>query len=153
MRYQDQLVRQTQKALDDVCRSALAVPSEKLDWKPLGEIRSVLGQMQEVADSATFIVPVIQEGRVPDFGESTASAEKNSTVESCVEAARTSTGLICQLISQFPDARLEDELTLPFGGGMKMTAADVLGLHYWNLVYHLGQINQIQLMLGDKMMH
>lgn len=31
--------------------------------------------------------------------------------------------------------------------------ADVLFLHSWNLTYHLGQINQLQLMLGDREMH
>ena len=34
-----------------------------------------------------------------------------------------------------------------------MTLADVMMLCYWNIVYHLGQINQIQLMLGDEEMH
>jgi len=36
---------------------------------------------------------------------------------------------------------------------MIMTMADVLMLQRWNLTYHLGQINQIQLMLGDAEMH
>jgi hypothetical protein len=34
-----------------------------------------------------------------------------------------------------------------------MTFAEILSLHHWNMVYHLGQINQIQLILGDKVMH
>jgi len=29
----------------------------------------------------------------------------------------------------------------------------VIGKHAWNLAYHQGQINQIQLLLGDKQMH
>ena len=44
-------------------------------------------------------------------------------------------------------------MSLPFGGGMTVSMADVLMMHYWNATYHLGQINQIQLMLGDKAMH
>ena len=56
-------------------------------------------------------------------------------------------------ISDFPEGKLDEEITLPFGGGMTMTMADLLGLPYWNTVYHLGQINQIQLMLGDREMH
>jgi hypothetical protein len=42
---------------------------------------------------------------------------------------------------------------MPFGGGVVMTMADILSLPSWNMVYHLGQINQIQLMLGDREMH
>jgi hypothetical protein len=34
-----------------------------------------------------------------------------------------------------------------------MTLAEVLGLPAWNMTYHLGQINQIQLVLGDREMH
>jgi hypothetical protein len=151
MRYQDQLVRQTQKALDDLVRSAQAVPSEKLDWVPMGSSRSVLAQMQEIAGSAKFFAPILSERRVPAFEDG--EPRRQLTFQECIESARESTSEICKLIAQFPDTELEHEMTMPFGGGMKMTMADVLGLHYWNLVYHLGQINQIQLMLGDREMH
>ena len=60
---------------------------------------------------------------------------------------------LCQAVMDLPDSRLDEEVWLPLGGGMNLTVAEVIGKHSWNLIYHLGQINQIQLMLGDRAMH
>lgn len=151
-------MRATQKALDDICRAALAVPTEKLAWTPGGEARSALAQMQEVASSATWVLNIATERKPPVFDEHALREAKRvqasyDTLEKCIAAAQSSTGALCQAIAQFPDRDLDEEIQLPFGGGVIMTMADVLGMHQWNLVYHLGQINQIQLMLGDRQMH
>jgi hypothetical protein len=158
MRYQDQVVRATQKALDDVCRAALSVPADKLEWVPMGDARSVLSQMQEVATAGAWFIPLVRDRKPPEFDEharreAVRLRRSYDTLEKCVEAARNTTSDLCQAIADFPDVALEDEMQLPFGGGVVMTMADVLGMHNWNMVYHLGQINQIQLMLGDRDMH
>lgn len=158
MRYQDQVVRSTQKALDDICRAALAIPEDRADWSPQGEARPVLSQMQEIAVQAGWFLPIIRDQQVPEFDEHARTQaallrQSYDTIAKCVEAARNSVGELCGVISAFPDADLEDEMRLPFGGGVTMTMADILSLPAWNMVYHLGQINQIQLMLGDPEMH
>ena len=158
MRYQDQVVRATQKALDDVCRAAMSVPAEKLEWVPMGDARSALSQMQEVATAGAWFIPLVRDRKQPEFDEharreAVRLRKSYDTIEKCVEAARDSTSGLCRAIAAFPDMELEDEMTLPFGGGVVMTMADVLGMHHWNLVYHLGHINQLQLMLGDREMH
>lgn len=158
MRYQDQLVKMTQKAVDDVCRAALAVPGDRADWSPGSEARSVLSQMREIATAANFFLPMIRDGRLPEFDEHALREarklrESFASVVECSEAARNSTADLCQAIVAFPDARLEEEVTVPFGGGMTITMADFLELPRWNMIYHLGQINQIQLLLGDREMH
>lgn len=157
MRYQDQVVKLTQKALDDICRAALAVPSDRMNWVPTGSMRSTLNQMQEIATSGTWFIPLVESGLLPVFDDETRAQHTRfrrtmDRLEDCVTEARQSTGQLCQAILAFPDDRLEIEVTLPFGGG-KTTMADVLQMHYWNMVYHLGQINQIQLMLDDTEMH
>ncbi len=158
MRYQDQLVKTTQRALDDISRAALAVPEDKRDWTPMGSLRPVLSQMQEIAISADWFLPIVQKGELPRFDEHARNEMLRTrasydTVEKCIEAAKTGTSALCKAISEFPDSRLDDEMTMPFGGGMVMTMADILDLHRWNIIYHLGQINAIQLMLGDTEMH
>ncbi len=158
MRFQDQVVRATQKALDDVCRAALAVPAEKVEWVPMGDARSVLSQMQEVATAGLWFIPLVRDRKQPEFDEHARREAARlrasyDTLEKCIEAARTNTSDLCRQIEAFPDSALEEEMRLPFGGGVVMTMADVLGMHQWNMVYHLGQINQTQLMLGDKEMH
>jgi hypothetical protein len=157
MRYLDQLVKQTQKAVDDICRSAEAVPEDRVDWAPGEHARSTLNQMREVATQAAWFMPIIRDRQTPGGRESIDQvmelSEKLATISQCAELARSSTAELCQAISAFPEAALDEEMAMPFGGGITMSMADVLGLPCWNLVYHLGQINQIQLMLGDRDMH
>ena len=158
MRFQDGVVRITQKALDDVCRAALAIPAEKQDWSPGGDARSALNQMQEIAVAATWFLNVMQDLRVPreperSIDETMERARQLKTIEECVEMARSTTSELCRAIAAFPPEALEVEATLPFGEGQTVSMADVLYLHAWNLTYHLGQLNQIQLMLGDREMH
>src|SRR5579885_1540966 len=152
MRYQDEIVRLTQRALDDVCRAAQAIPEEKQDWVPMGEARSVLNQMQELAVAATWFLDIIQDLRITreperDIDEMMNRARCIKTVDECIESARATTSDLCRAIVAFPDEAFELEVTLPFGEGQTASMADMLYMHAWNLTYHLGQINQIQLML------
>ncbi|HJP82147.1 MAG TPA: DinB family protein [Fimbriimonadaceae bacterium] len=157
MRYLDQIVKQTQKAVDDICRTAEAMPLDKENWTPGEHARSALQQMQEVAAQAAWFLPIIRERRVPEgqheIQEAMKARASYDTIAKCVEAARSSTAELCQAITEFPEGKLDEEVTLPFGGGTVVTMADVLSLPAWNAIYHLGQINQIQLMLGDREMH
>jgi len=158
MRLQDQVVRLTQRALDDVIRAAEAVPGDKLDWVPMGLARSVLHQMQEIAVSGQWFVPILRDRAVPEFNEHALRESRrlmaaNDTLEKCIASAREGTSELCQTIASVPTDALEEELVLPFGGGTRMTMADILMLHHNNMVYHLGQINSVQLMLGDREMH
>lgn len=158
MRYQDQVVKTTYKSLDDVCRAAQAVAADKLDWNPGGEARSILNQMQEIAMAGSWFLPLIRDGKVPEFDrhairEARRLREQFDTLDKCIDAARSSTSELCQAIAEFPDSELEREMHVPFGGGQTMTMADILAIPSWNMIYHLGQINYVQLMLGDKEMH
>ena len=158
MRYQDEIDRITQKALDDICRAARSIPADRAEWVPMGEARSLLNQMQEIAVAATWFFNIIQDLKVPkepdqSIDETMARARKLLTVEECIDMARVTTAELCKAISTFPDEAMELEVTLPFDEGQTVIMADVLFLHAWNLSYHLGQINQIQLMLGDREMH
>jgi len=158
MRIQEYLVRQVQASLDDVVRAARAVPEDKLDWSAGGLARSVLSQMQEIAVSGAFFLPVIRDGSMPELDdhgrrELLRLRQSYDTLEKCIDAAQAGNAALCQAVMDLPDSRLDEEVWLPLGGGMNMTVAEVIGKHSWNLIYHLGQINQIQLMLGDRAMH
>ena len=156
MRYQDQIVRRTQSALDDVVRAARALPEEKLDWSPGGAARSALAQMREIAQTGDRFLPLIvgdARGFEGHAAKEEAAPSGTEGLEDLIAAARSGVARLCQAIMGIPEADLEKEITLPFGGGMVMTLADALGLPAWNMTYHLGQINQIGLMLGDRRMH
>lgn len=157
MRLQDQIVRQTQRSLDDLVRAVTALPPERRDWSPGGAARSALAQMREVAETGNRFIPLIMGDATGFEGhaarEEARLSEDEEGLEQAIARAREGVNELCQAIAGIPDAALERELELPFGGGMRMTLADVLGLPAWNLAYHLGQVNQIALMLGDRNMH
>ncbi len=158
MRYQDQVVKATQKALDDVLRAVEATPADRLCWSPAPQARSILEQMQEIATSANWLAPILAHGSTPKFGDHAKEETEHSRrdrleLDDCRRQARESTASLCRIVSEFPDERLDQEITLPFGGGVTMTMADAMLLHHWNLTYHLGQISYIQTMFGDMDMH
>lgn len=156
MRWQDHVVRQTQKAVADFIRTVEAVPEEKLDWKPSESARSIRSQAQEVCVFPGFPIALIQHG-VPSamelvqqlMDESQASTE----ISTLLEHLRSGTADLCAAISAFPDSRLDEEISLNFGAQSQWTMADVLGMHYWNTTYHIGQINYLQTIWGDRTMH
>ncbi|HRF58319.1 MAG TPA: DinB family protein [Fimbriimonadaceae bacterium] len=158
MRFQDHTVRTTHKALEDLLRSAAAIPPDRLDWSPNETSRSTLSQLQEIAAGARWILAIVRDRRMPEFDdharrESDRLRQTYDTLERCRDAARATTDELLAEVAAFPDDHLEDEIALPFGGGTILTMAEILQLHYWNVVYHLGQINYIQTILGDREMH
>ncbi len=155
MRIQDFVVRQTQKALMDLISTVEALPEDRIDWSPGDGMRSALSMMQEVAVSPEFHIALLDKGELtPSFhSDLVARAAGLLSFEECRLEAQVSTMRFCSAVLAFPDERLDDEIVLPFGPGVAMTMADVLGQHYWNMVYHLGQVNYIQTALGDKAMH
>lgn len=155
MRLQDFVVRQTQKALMDLIRAVEALPEDQVGVAAVAGTRSALSMMQEVAVSPEFHILLLQGGVLsPNFhAELRERAEGFSGFEECRMAAQESTMRLCATIMEFPDGKLDDEVVLPFGPGVTMTMADVLSQHYWNLVYHLGQVNFIQTSMGDYVMH
>ena len=58
---------------------------------------------------------------------------------------------MCELIEAIPDERLAEERAMPWG--QTMTLAERRFICYWNLTYHNGQVNYLQLLLGDTEMH
>ena len=158
MRYQDQVIRVTSKSVDGLFRNARAVPEDKIEWKPLDEGRSVLDQLQECAQAPSWYVSLLEARKAPEFDEEAmkkAGEERRAwkTIDECEKVCKENTERLAELIETFPDEDLEIMITLPFGEGMMFSMADVMMFHYWNNVYHIGQISYIQTLYGDKEMH
>lgn len=157
MRLQDQVVKLTQRAVEDVIRAVEAIPEDKRDWSPAPHTRSAMSQLKELSQSPALLTRVIG-GDIPErfrdhAEENRASGAQSEDFAGLAATLRSETAKICSLVSSVDDEELEREITLPFGGGMIITLADAIGLHHWNLTYHLGQINYIQTILGDMEMH
>jgi len=157
MKYQDQIIRSTRFALEDLFRTAKAVPLDKIEWTPLEEGRSVLDQLQECAQAPVWYKSIL-EARAWLFDEEKweqALKERKewNTIEKCEEVAKENTEKLFETIQNFPDEDLDIMVHFPFHGGILRSIADIMGFHHWNLVYHTGQINYIQTLYGDKEMH
>lgn len=162
MRFQEQVIRLTQRALGDVVRALEALPPERLAWSPGGAARSALAQAEELAKSADFLLPylsgvALEEAEThaeikEDPGEKR-DPEPSERLSRLLQGAQESTARFCAAVDALPESSLEEEVSLPFGEGVQFLRSDICLLHYWNLVYHLGQINYIQLMGGDREMH
>ena len=69
MTYQDQMVKMTQRAVDDICRAALELPPNTVEWTAGGEARSALDQMREVAQSASWLLPLVLGRNAAEFSK------------------------------------------------------------------------------------
>jgi uncharacterized damage-inducible protein DinB len=153
MRVQDAMAHYTLEALEMLYRAARRVPADKLDWKPLGEARTVLGLLQECAQSPTwymgFLDPTYKHG-FTNLEEMKQARKQWTTLEACEQATRENTAMLVEKIRAVTDEDLEKEHMMPWGAPTK--TLDIISSQYWNMTYHTGQIYYIQTLYGDMEM-
>ena len=155
---QQQAARMTREALAALFRAARHLPEDKREWTPMGEARSVQTLLYECALTTPFYIAAAQ-GWMKEFAtllpdEATQElwrqrSEAAWTLEGAESVARETFDELCQALEAVPDARLANIQPHPMDPSRQVTTADLLFLAYWNLVYHTGQINYLQTMLGD----
>ena len=74
-----------------------------------------------------------------------------TTLDAAESCLREGNDALLKMIREMPDSKLAEKIDLPWGATWSL--AEVANMHYWNLVYHVGQINYIQTLLGDFDMH
>jgi len=165
MNFQDYMIETTQHAADEAFRYALAVPTEKAEWKPLESGRSVLDQAREMAKCPVWAYDLISPHEGPALAEMSeetakaAMAEQREemaswkSVEECHGICKTNLAKLFELYKSLPDERLTEKKWLPFDGGRDFTMKEMMDYPRWNFNYHLGQIGYIQTLYGDNEMH
>jgi len=156
MRYQDQAVRMTKFAMQELFKTARAVPADKLEWEPLDNGRSVLDQLQECAQSPLWFAEMLKPDWQPESAQEeaeAAAAQRRSwtTIDQCEQAAKRNCEALYEAIGRIPEDDLEREVPTPWG--MTPNVAEVALFQYWNATYHYGQTNYIQTLYGDHEMH
>ncbi len=154
MRIQDFVAAETEQAVKSLFDTARYVPADKLEWKPLDNGRSCLDQLQECAQAPTWFQSILETRQVQEFDpakyeEMRVARRQWDTLEKCEEVCRTNTAKLIETIRNFPDEHLSTGIPHPFAPGETIKLAHVMLWHYWNTVYHIGQINYIQTLLGD----
>lgn len=149
----DPIVSATLVSVDMLFNSAKRVPEEKLTWSPLDHGRTVLSQLQECAIAPHFYLVYLKPGyQSPFHGYEEASeySKQFDTLEKCEMKCREMTAELAEAMRQVTPDRLSELHVMPWG--QEMAISTIAGLHYWNNVYHLGQINYIQTLYGDREM-
>ena len=138
-----------QTASSELATALSRVPVEKRDWSPEGKARTALDLFAECAILNGYTSQSIEKRvwPLPDF--SVFFTDKAALVAQGEEAIhallRENTARVIASIQVVPDEDLSNELEMPWG---KQTLAEVIAHPYWNMSYHLGQINYIASMLG-----
>ena len=158
MRFQDYAIQITQRAVEDLFVAARRVPADKVQWKPLDAGRSTLDIVQECAQTPLIAIPILETRQMPPFSHEILKAAQErraqwTTLDECERICGENSLKLYEAINEFPDDDLVHTIILPFGGGLVRSMADISLLHYWNTIYHYGQINYIQTLLGDFNMH
>lgn len=79
------------------------------------------------------------------------ATDQSRTLDDALGFLEASVGELLAAIGDLPDARLSEEMTMPWGERVPVPFGMVSGaLH---IQYHLGQVGQLQTMLGDDEEH
>ena len=149
---------QIERAVTDLFRSAKAMPEDRLNAKSAESCRSPLELLQECAQSLKWAPMLLKSDGPPNFDpEAFEKARQEraqwTTIDACEEAARKILAETLDYIENYPESDLDRMIALPFMPDLKLSVAEILASPYWNLTYHLGQINFIQTTYGDMEMH
>jgi len=128
------------------------IPAEKLNWCAMACAKTAAQILAEIAESNSRIAASIR-GEKPGPAEEAFAkrVEQASTVEALGQLVLESARAVCQAIDSHSDADLEERITMPWGAVFPLAEAVLLPASHMN--YHDGQINYIQLLLGDDKFH
>jgi len=139
---------------DTLRRNALAVPEDKLTWKPLDTGRSVLSQIAECAVVTGFTAHILNSRVMPPFDNEAYAQQTGAldTLDKALAALHASSEALVAAIEAFPTEELDTKISLPWFPEPQ-PFAQVMFVCYWNNLYHVGQVSYIQTLYGDTEMH
>jgi uncharacterized damage-inducible protein DinB len=152
---QELAVRLSRDAAESLARTVSAMPDDKFTWRVMDEGRAALHQTLECGGANRFVARLLEERALPQPTSREEIERINhefNTQEKALEYLRSGTELLVAAIQAFRSVHLDDTIELPFRGGMTKTFAEIMLMGYWNMTYHLGQINFIQTLYGDREM-
>jgi len=145
---QDFLITATPKAAEALETALLRLPEDKRNWSPMGDARTALDMVAEVA-MLNDIADMVRTRAFPtDFDMDDYMEMKAALIgdwSKLQPMLHSSTAVAVETIKTVPDEDLEIEIPMPWG---PFTLAQIISYPYWNMSYHEGQINYIASMLG-----
>ncbi len=152
MLLKDFLCLQLSRAVDDLFRSARAMPPEKLAWQASETSRTPSDILRECALSLKWPQSILS-GTDLNSQPAQGEEEQEMDLDACEALARKNLTETIDFIRSYPEDDLDRVISLPFAPELNLTVAEILASPYWNITYHLGQINYVQMAYGDREMH
>ncbi len=127
--------------------NAQAIPADVRDAKHGKEGNSVTWIINHCAHFPKWIKACV-EGMECDMTFGGGAPELS--FDNAIAALNTATEDFCAYIQTVPDEKMTQVIQFPWAPS---TVKQTLGFQEWNNTYHNGQLNYIQLLLGDTEMH
>lgn len=148
-RIQEVAVALLDGSLDQLLTAVKETPVDRRDWAPSDTTRSALDILVECAGIQRTVAAMLR-GETPDMAGGPAK-EDYPTFEAAQALALETKAELAAALRAVPDARLDEQVTMPWGA--VMSVAEFLFLTSGHNMYHAGQVCYIQRLLGDTQMH
>ena len=148
LKLQNAIAASTQNAADELMKAFLNLPEDKRDWSPDEKARTAIHQMAECAILNGSTAGLIQSKIWPETGYEAYKSELKHLSESwptLEQLLLKNTASLIATIEEVPESELEVPIDMPWGA---KATHEIMIYPYWNMSYHLGQINYIASMLG-----
>ena len=149
MTVQEFQARKFERIAKTLAHFVATTPEDKLDWCPCIDenscTRSVMDQIAECIACNRMVAAIICGGQA-EMGGDAPITDAKAAQEELLASARE----LAAVVRAMPDEALWKTFSMPRAS---MTGEVLIDLAHRNMAYHGGQINFIQLLLGDKEFH
>lgn len=148
------LATRIRNAGKDLEKALGKMSADRQSWKPVvdgNEGRDALDQMIECGLLNGFLAPSFHTGQAPTPDWDAYGVQKAAldSPEKVMAAFTAGTEALAAAVEACPATRLSERFIDPFFK-KEINWAEFADFLYWNMCYHEGQINYIQVLYGDK---
>jgi len=139
--------KRTQEAHRHLLTGLKYIADDKLDWVPMGSAKTPRQIALECATAYKLTGQLIR-GEMPEWAPPDPAAYP--TRESVVAALDAALADLFSTLDALTSEQLAEKRQAPWG---ETTVGETIWMAFWHSVYHDGQLNYIQTLLGDTEMH
>lgn len=125
------------------------MPADHIYWHPEETGRAVSEQIAECHSLNRSILNALRKRAAPEFLQEYDGSDDSGDFATALSKFLDESELLAREIELFPVDMLDDSVAMPWQGETERTFSWLIGLPYWNMTYHLGQLNYLQTAFGD----
>lgn len=148
------IAKRIQTAGDALHTAFAKMPEERAAWKPTVEGnagRDALDQVLECAYLGAWAAEGYAKGALPavDWDDYKVQCDAKRNQADALVWLKSSNDALAAAITALSDEKLGESVTDPLHNTPSTWGDFAVDLVYWNLVYHEGQVNYLQVLYGD----